>query len=31
MGVVSSQNPSPGTPLSEDMVVKLEYSPPRYE
>ena len=31
MGVVSSQYPAPGTPVSEDTVVKLEYSPPTYE
>lgn len=31
MGVVSSQYPSPGTPVSSDTVVKLEYSPPTYE
>jgi cell division protein FtsI (penicillin-binding protein 3) len=31
MGVVSSQTPGPGTPLTGDIVVKLEYSPPRYE
>lgn len=31
MGVVSSQHPSPGTPVESDTVVKLEYSPPTYE
>ncbi len=31
MGVVSSQYPSPGTPVDSDTVVKLEYSPPTYE
>lgn len=31
MGVVSSQTPEPGTPLTSDIIVKLEYSPPRYE
>ena len=31
MGVVSSQFPSPGTPVTSDTVVKLEYSPPTYE
>ncbi len=31
MGVVSSQFPSPGTPVTGDTVVKLEYSPPKYE
>ena len=31
MGVVSSQSPSAGTPVNEDTVVKLEYSPPTYE
>lgn len=31
MGVVSSQSPGPGTPMTDDMVVKLEYSPPKYE
>lgn len=31
MGVVSSQFPSPGTPVSTETVVKLEYSPPTYE
>ena len=31
MGVVSSQNPAPGTAIAEDTVVKLEYSPPTYE
>lgn len=31
MGVVSSQYPSPGTPVGSDTVVKLEYSPPTYE
>lgn len=31
MGVVTSQTPAPGTALSDDIVVKLEYSPPRYE
>jgi cell division protein FtsI (penicillin-binding protein 3) len=31
MGVVSSQSPAPGTPLTEDLVIKLEYSPPNYE
>ncbi|MGZ3809465.1 MAG: penicillin-binding transpeptidase domain-containing protein, partial [Bacteriovorax sp.] len=31
MGVVSSQSPAPGTPLTDDLVIKLEYSPPNYE
>lgn len=31
MGVVSSQFPAPGTPVTGDTVVKLEYSPPTYE
>lgn len=31
MGVVSSQTPGPGTPLTSDMIVRLEYSPPSYE
>ena len=31
MGVVSSQFPAAGTPLSNDLVIKLEYSPPNYE
>lgn len=31
MGVISSQHPAPGTPVTEDTVVKLEYSPPTYE
>ncbi|MDO9181609.1 MAG: hypothetical protein Q7U04_04335, partial [Bacteriovorax sp.] len=31
MGVVSTQNPTPGTPLSTDLIIKLEYSPPNYE
>jgi cell division protein FtsI (penicillin-binding protein 3) len=31
MGVVSSQTPGAGTPLTSDIIVKLEYSPPRYE
>jgi cell division protein FtsI (penicillin-binding protein 3) len=31
MGVVSSQFPAPGTPIADDTVVKLEYSPPTYE
>ncbi len=31
MGVVSSQFPPAGTAVSEDTVVKLEYSPPTYE
>ncbi|MBY0415016.1 MAG: hypothetical protein K2Q18_12675, partial [Bdellovibrionales bacterium] len=31
MGVVSSQFPAAGTPITEDTVVKLEYSPPKYE
>ena len=31
MGVVSSQYPAPGTPVTEDTVVKLEYTPPTYE
>jgi cell division protein FtsI (penicillin-binding protein 3) len=31
MGVVSSQYPAPGTAVTEDTVVKLEYSPPTYE
>jgi cell division protein FtsI (penicillin-binding protein 3) len=31
MGVVSSQFPAAGTPVTEDTVVKLEYTPPTYE
>ena len=31
MGVVSSQFPEAGTPLTNDLVVRLEYSPPKYE
>lgn len=31
MGVVSSQYPPAGTPIGDDTVVKLEYSPPTYE
>ncbi|MBC7539888.1 MAG: hypothetical protein H7281_13785 [Bacteriovorax sp.] len=31
MGVVSSQYPAPGTALSADLIIKLEYSPPNYE
>ena len=31
MGVVSSQNPAAGTPISSDLIIKLEYSPPNYE
>jgi cell division protein FtsI (penicillin-binding protein 3) len=31
MGVVTGQSPAAGTPLSENIIVKLEYSPPRYE
>lgn len=31
MGVVTSQSPAPGTPVTGDTVVKLEYSPPKYE
>lgn len=31
MGVVSSQTPAPGTPIGEDTVVRLDYSPPSYE
>jgi cell division protein FtsI (penicillin-binding protein 3) len=31
MGVVSSQTPSPGTPVAENQIVTLEYSPPHYE
>lgn len=31
MGVVSSQSPAAGTPLTSDMVIRLEYSPPHYE
>lgn len=31
MGVVSEQFPAPGTPLTDETVIKLEYSPPRYE
>jgi cell division protein FtsI (penicillin-binding protein 3) len=31
MGMVSSQTPGPGTPITEGMTVKLEYSPPSYE
>lgn len=31
MGVVSSQSPAPGTPISADTIIRLEYSPPNYE
>lgn len=31
MGVVSSQTPAPGTSLSAELIIKLEYSPPNYE
>jgi cell division protein FtsI (penicillin-binding protein 3) len=31
MGVVSSQSPAPGTPLTNDLIIKLEYSQPNYE
>ncbi len=31
MGVVSSQSPAPGTPVTSDLIIKLEYSPPNYE
>lgn len=31
MGVVSAQSPAPGTPLTSDVVIKLEYSAPSYE
>lgn len=31
MGVVKSQSPAPGTPVTHDMVIKLEYMPPNYE
>lgn len=31
MGVVTGQSPTPGSPLTEDQVVRLEYSPPHYE
>lgn len=31
MGVVTGQTPAAGTPLTENQVVKLEYSPPHYE
>ncbi len=31
MGVVSGQMPAPGTPLTPETVIKLEYSPPAYE
>ena len=31
IGVVVAQFPAPGTPLTENQVVKLEYSPPLYE
>ena len=31
MGVVSSQFPPAGTPLSDKIIIKLEYSPPNYE
>ena len=31
MGVVSTQLPAPGTPLADDLIIKLEYSPPNYE
>ncbi len=31
MGMVINQSPASGTPLTENQVVKLEYSPPHYE
>ena len=31
MGVVTSQSPAAGTALSDDIIIKLEYSPPSYE
>ena len=31
MGVVSSQSPSAGTPISSDLIIRLDYSPPNYE
>lgn len=31
MGVVRSQSPAAGTPVTQDMVIKLEYMPPNYE
>jgi len=31
MGVVKSQSPAAGTPVTQDMVIKLEYMPPNYE
>lgn len=31
MGMVTGQVPAPGTPLTENQVVRLEYSPPLYE
>lgn len=31
MGVVKSQTPAPGTPVTQEMVIKLEYMPPNYE
>lgn len=31
IGVVKSQSPAPGTPITENMSIVLEYSPPNYE
>lgn len=31
MGVVRSQEPAPGTEKTDDLVIKLDYSPPNYE
>ena len=31
MGVVQTQSPAAGTPLTNDLVIKLDYSPPNYE
>jgi cell division protein FtsI (penicillin-binding protein 3) len=31
MGVVKSQYPAAGTPISPELIIKLEYSPPKYE
>ena len=31
MGVVSMQYPAAGTPLTPDIIIKLEYTPPNYE
>jgi cell division protein FtsI (penicillin-binding protein 3) len=31
MGMVTTQSPAAGTPITENQVVKLEYAPPHYE